>query len=238
MLNSTRIIVAAVGWAATIAFGSPLEGNLFGTWRSDEGDAVEEYAFRENHTFTSWLQAKGAVLHTPGVIIETGVWSWNGDRLTITPEKTNSVKPSQPFTLRQVRLRGDLLVATPIGRKQRASLRRLKLPVCPSATEGALDIASIDKMLMGTWQMHLNTHDYVMTFHEDHSFTASARIEGERVDVPSGVWRLDRDKLIVDLEKRKGDDGQTGFRWRVVGLKRDCVALRDGTMQVTLGRLP
>ncbi len=239
MLSSPRIFVAALCFALHSVAATPRsEEALVGTWRSDDGQVVEEYAFRDDHTFTSWLQAKGAVLHTPGVIIETGVWSRNGERLTITPEKTNSLKPSQPLTLRQVRVSGDLLIATGIGEKQRVSLRRLDLPVCASAAEGALDIASIDKTLLGTWQMHLNTHDYVVTFHEDHSFTASARIEGEPVDVPSGVWRLDGDKLIVDLEKRKGNDEQRGFRWSVVGLKRDCVALRDGTMQVTLGRLP
>src|SRR3954447_4608262 len=112
MLRSTRIIAAAVACAATIAFGTPPpESSLVGTWRSDEGRAVEEYAFRDDHTFTSWLQAKGAVLHTPGVIIESGVWKRDGKQLTITPTKTNSSTPSRELRLLIIQLTADRLTA-------------------------------------------------------------------------------------------------------------------------------
>ena len=239
MLIVTRMIAAAVGCAATMAVGNPIpESSLVGTWRSDEGEAVEEYAFRDDYTFTSWLQAKGAVLHTPGVIIETGVWKRDGDRLTITPKKTNSVKPSRQLKLLIIQLTADRLTAKGLDKKGiTATWRRLDLPSCTRATEGSLDVAGLEQQLPGTWQMHLNTHDYEMTFHPDHTFSGSALIEGQSVDVPPGVWRLEKNKLTVDFEKQRGDSGQRAFKWTILGVENDCVAVSDGSMQLAWRRL-
>jgi hypothetical protein len=233
------MIIAAVGCAATIVVGSPSpDSSLVGTWRSDEGDVVEEYAFRDDHKFISWLQAKGAVLHTPGVIIETGVWKRDGNQLIITPKKTNSSKPSRQLRLLILQLTADNLTAKRLGKKETAAtLRRLDLPSCPSASEGTLDVAALEQHLCGTWQMHLNTHDYEMTFHPDHTFSASAVIEGQSVDVPSGVWRLENNKLTIDLEKQRGDSKQRAWKWTVLGFENACVAVTDGSMHLAWRRL-
>jgi hypothetical protein len=237
MLATLRLSVIALFAALSLGSAVAKDDRLIGTWRSDEGEAVEEYAFRQDHTFMSWVQAKGAVLHTPGVIIETGIWKRDGDRLRIEPKKTNSTKPRAPFTLLILRMSEDRMIAKELGRKKSGTLRRLDLPSCASAPEGKLDPAAVEPQLVGTWKIHLNTHDYEMIFRADRTFAATAQVEGHQVDVPSGTWRLDGDKLIVELEKEKEDDEQSGFRWTIVGFERDCVALRYGTMQLALGRL-
>src|SRR5690242_275219 len=99
MLTILRVAVIALFAATSLASSVASDNSLIGTWRSDEGAAVEEYAFYQDHTFRSWVQAKGAVLHTPGVIIETGTWKRDRDRLRIEPKKTNSARPGPSLTL-------------------------------------------------------------------------------------------------------------------------------------------
>lgn len=237
MVTAARIALIVSFGVTCAALSAPsTESSPIGMWRSDDGEAVEEYAFREDHTYTTWSQSKGAVLHTPGVIIETGVWMRHGDRLRITPKETNSVGPRPPFTFRIIRLRAEELVVKHLGRKKTLSFRRLKIPVCTRA-EGTLDAATIGTRLIGTWHMHLNTHDYEMTFHPDYTFSAFARVEGESVDVPSGVWRLEGDRLTVDLGREKGDSEERGFKWTVLGIQRDCIAVKHGSGELAWRRI-
>jgi hypothetical protein len=236
MLNSARIAIVVTFALPSVALSAPPEGNPIGTWRSDDGEAVEEYAFRHDRTYTTWAQSKGLVLHTPGVIIESGVWMLDGDRLRITPTKTNSAGPRRPFTFRIIRMSGDQLVVKQFDSKRTFSFRRLDIPVCAS-TEGALDAATIGARLIGTWHMHLNTHDYEMTFHPNRTFSAVARVEGRPVEVPSGVWRVEGRRLTVDLGREAGDSEERGFKWTVIGIQRDCVAVQHDSIEIAWRRL-
>jgi hypothetical protein len=236
MLTSLRIAVVASLAVTCAALRAAPESSPIGTWRSDDGEAVEEYAFCEDHTYTTWSQSKGLVLHTPGVIIETGVWKRDGNRLRITPKNTNSVGPRRPFSFRIIRLHGDQLVVKQLGRKTTLSFRRLEIPVCAPAQD-TLDIATIRTRLIGTWYMHLNTHDYEMTFNQDGTFSATARVEGRSVHVPSGVWRLDANRLTVDLGRENGDSEERGFKWTVIGIESNCVAVKHGSSDLAWRRM-
>jgi hypothetical protein len=190
-----------VGFATLLLLGCTrvTKERLIGTWRAEVDEGVTEMAFRGDGTYTEWSQSK-TVLHTPGVIVESGAWNLTGRELEMNPKTTNSVEVGDPTKLTIDWLGDTKLVWKTSTGTSHISARRLNLPQCsgrvvPSAI-------SIEETIVGTWRVHYRTHDYQEDYKSDKSLTISAQIgrEMKTIHMAHGVSMEPICSLILRVE--------------------------------------
>jgi hypothetical protein len=169
------------------------------------------------------------VLHTPGVIVESGAWNLTGRELEMNPKTTNSVEVGDPTKLTIDWLGDTKLVWKTSTGTSHISARRLNLPQCsgrvvPSAI-------SIEETIVGTWQVHYRTHDYQEDYKSDKSVTISAQIGREMKTIHDGAWRVDGTSLLLDI------NGRGDYKRPVVAIENDCITVTEDGLRYTRQRI-
>jgi hypothetical protein len=234
MLLAFRIV--AVGCCVAIFAGCNrlTEAKLLGTWRAEDDQTVEEIACRKDHSFTAWTSWKNE-LTTPSVAIGAGDWQLQGHELVVhftkgVPVDTWSNEDKHiRFTI--VKLGNDALLMKNFDGSKVVTYKRLS----PDYTLAPMKHAPNDGDFVGTWHIHYNTHDYEYRFNQDHSTVTSYRLDGRVVELATGLWRLERNVLTMDVKiDSDGPVKNRTIRWAITGVEPKRIAIKDGPVSYTL----
>jgi hypothetical protein len=202
------------------------ERKLVGTWRSQkggEGGAVDELAFRADHTLVWWFVPEE--LSTPQTFVSAGEWHIHGDRIDIEEKPLTSPSPSKHHEFQIQSVSNNTLLLKHLKEGVVGTFVRLDMPACVGPEPGTAPYP-IDPNIIGTWQVHFNTHDFKYRFGADHTVAVSARDSGDFQPLWNGTWKVAGSDLIMDLkaDKYHSDEKVT---WLVHEFQPRCFTIRD-----------
>jgi hypothetical protein len=240
MLTVGRIFAVAVCAMALTGCNRITEAKLLGTWRAEDEETVNEIACQRDHSFTSWTSWKNE-LTTPSVAIGAGDWKLHGHKLVVHFTRTVEVdswsKEDKFISFPIVDIRGDALRMKNFDGSKILTYHRLS----PDYVLAPMKRAPNDADFVGTWHIHYNTHDYEISFGQDHTCGDFAQIESVRKQFFTGIWRIDGNELVVDatsVPMFEGDSvSKSQLKWLVTGLETQRFAIKDGPISYCLERL-
>src|SRR5881275_598519 len=107
------------------------ERKLIGTWRAEKDGAVDEIAFRSDHTLVWWMCP--AELSTPQTFVSSGEWRVRSKRIEMDTKLLTSPAPAEHHSLQIVQLTKDSLLAKP-PTEPAVEFQRLDTPSCRTST--------------------------------------------------------------------------------------------------------
>ena len=237
MLAAIRIVSVAGCVVMLTSCSRFTEVKLLGTWRSEDEDTVEEFACREDRAFTSWTSFKNE-LTTPSVFIGAGEWHVQGHQLVVHFTKGVAVdawsNEDKQTRFKLVKISNDVLLMKNFDGSKILTYKRLAHDYALAPMKRAPN----DADFVGTWQVHYNTHDYEHRFNEDHSIVTSYRLDGRVIEMATGLWRLERNVLTMDVKiDSDGPVENRTIRWAITGVEPKRIAINDGPVSYTLQRL-
>ena len=240
MAAAPRIFAFAVCAVTVAGCNRFTEAKLFGTWRSEDADVVDEIACRADHTFTSWASFKNE-LTTPSVLIEVGTWRVQGHQLIVHCTKSvhvdSFVNNDEQITFPLVRVSKDALQMKNFDGSKVLTYKRL-------SHDYALDPikrAPIDADFVGSWQIHYNTHDCEIAFNKDHSYSLFVAVNASWEQFFTGSWHTSGNRIVIDRKSVPQYPGESveesQLRWTVTGIDSQKLAIKDGPVPYILERL-
>ncbi len=223
-----RAIVALVPLMVLASCGRATEQHLIGAWRfekdSDVGEEVDELAFRNDHTFISWLC--GPELSTPQTFVSTGKWQVRGNRIEFDSNSLTSPGPLEHYSLEILRLSGDSLTVKNAKRDSVLTFRRFDLPTCV-AHQASVIPSDIESNIVGVWQVHYHTHEFKYRFASDHTVEVSGLITNKFDLLWQGSWSVSGGDLLMDLKRHATGMVEETPHWKLFGFLRDCFSIKD-----------
>jgi hypothetical protein len=201
------------------------EGKLVGTWRGENENAVDEIAFNHDHTLVWWNCGKKE-LSTPQTIVSAGEWHIQGNQIDIESKQLTWPTPLQHRKLQIMENSNDRLLLKDLKEATVVTYGRIEAPVCVASEPGATPYP-LEPNIVGTWQVHYNTHDFKYRFAPDHTVAVSARDSGEFQPMWKGAWSVAGNNLIMDLKAdwKYGRENQPN--WTVYGFQPRCLRIKD-----------
>jgi hypothetical protein len=222
MLLSIRLVGASACIVLCMGCDRLSEGKLVGTWRSEDENAVDEIAFHRDHTLVCWSCPKKE-LSTPQTSVSVGEWHIRGNQIEIESKQLTWPTPSQHRSLQIKTITNDsLLLKDP----KEPRFSRLETPECVAA-EPAATPYPIEPNIVGTWQIHYNTHDFKYRLAPDHTVAVSARDSGEFQPMWKGTWSVADNHLTMDLKADWKYAGEIKPNWTVYGFQPRCFTIKD-----------
>jgi hypothetical protein len=211
------------------------DAKLVGTWRCEDEDSVEELALKPDHSFRS-LNTFKKELVTPSPMEETGTWHVRDNQVTLDSILTwNKERSRINRTLLQ--LKKDSLLTKNFDGTKTLTYRRLELPVCVGSPASTKEVH--EAKLIGSWQVHYNTHDYQFHFMPGNRYSLLGLISGKWDLLLEGRWHIDGSSLSVKPENTPyGPADDPEQKWTVAAVGNDCFTIRDpSSWEYTLQRL-
>jgi hypothetical protein len=240
MLAASRVFVVVACVMILTGCDRVTDAKLFGTWRAEDDETIQEIACRRDHIFTSWTDAKNA-LTTPSCLISSGDWHLQRQQLVVHFTKHVAVdswedeNTQNTFTL--LKVAGDTLMMKNFDGSKVLTYHRLSPDYVLAPMKRALN----DDDLIGTWRIHYHTRDYELSFGQDHTCGDFAQVDGVRTQFFTGTWRIKDSDLLMDTKSIPTFDGESitdgHQRWAVIGVEPQRIAIRDGPVQYLMQRL-
>jgi hypothetical protein len=250
MFVSARIAAVAFCGSMLASCGRFKEGNLIGMWRAEDRSTIREIAFRHDHAFTTYYKHKSpddelAALTNPSVAEDTGEWQLRGNQLSMIFKETNSacLPSSTMLAVMNLGTAAMVLKSDHAANERKCdffgdtcSFTRIAVPKCAPALT-THDPRSIEKGIIGNWQVHYRTHDCRYLYNQDHSVEVFVDLEGNYVRLLVGTWGIERNALVQDLKRPDLIIEPQREQWTIDGMQRDCFLISDGHSQYTFIRI-
>jgi hypothetical protein len=208
------------------------DSKLVGTWRWENDDGIEELALNRDHSFRS-LGSYKQIFATPSVPMEVGTWQVQGNQLafdaTLTFDKT---KRQFKRTLSEVTR--DTLVMTNLEDGKTVKYQRFSLPSCSGSPISASHPVN-ESDLIGSWQIHYNTHDYQFRFMLNARYELLGLVDGKWDSLHAGSWHLAGNQLTWQPDKRPNHDDRAQT-WTITLKGTECLSMGDSHSTATAFR--
>jgi len=220
MLVSTRAIAIFLLLASC---DRAAERKLIGTWRAEKDGAVDEIAFRSDHTLVWWMCP--AELSTPQTVVSSGEWHVRSKRIEMDTKVLTSPAPAEHHSLQIVHLTKDSLIAKP-PTEPAVEFQRLDISSCRTSTSGS-SATVVEPNIVGTWQAHYHTHEFRYRFAPDHTVAVSGLVFGRFDPLWKGSWSVSGGDLLMQLQPDSPGMGEQKPHWKLYGFQRDCFWIKD-----------
>ncbi len=199
------------------------ERKLIGTWRAEKNGAVDEIAFRSDHTLVWWMCP--AELSTPQTFVSSGEWRVRSKHIEMDTKVLTSPAPAEHHSLQILELTRDSLLAKP-PTEPAVQFQRLDIPLCRTSTSGS-SVTAVEPNIVGTWQVHYHTHDFRYRFAPDHTVAVSGLVFGRFDPLWKGSWSVSGGDLLIELQPDSPGMGEQKPHWKLYRFQRDCFWIKD-----------
>ncbi len=158
--------------------------------------------------------------------MSSGEWHINRNQIDVATKQLTWPAPLEHRLLQIEKITRDALLLKTPSSASAVKFIRLETPACAASAASAIP-SQIEPNILGSWQVHYNTHDYKYHFTSDHGVAVSARDSGEFQPMWKGTWSVAGADLVMDLKPEWKYGTEQKVRWTVYGFQPRCFTIRD-----------
>jgi hypothetical protein len=234
-VKTASIVIITISAVSFTSCDRSTDSKIVGTWRWEDEHNVEELTLTPDHSFRSLTTYK-QILATPSVAIEVGSWQQQANELrfdaTLTFDKTKRQIKRTVSSVTE-----DSFTMMNFADHKIVTYHRFQMPLCNGVP--IVEATAVrDSDLLGSWELHYNTHDYKFNLLPNGRLEMYGLIDSQWSQLSGGKWHISDHELIWQADKASYEETEPPVRKLIISSAgKDCFGIKeDDSLEYALRR--